>query len=85
MRLVVVDGRAVGLTATEYLILELLVRRTPAVVDRKAIAEHAWADETDPLGSNAIDVQMSRLRAKLPSAGFRIVTVRGAGYRLEEA
>ncbi|MEA2653493.1 MAG: two-component system, OmpR family, response regulator [Chloroflexota bacterium] len=84
-RLVVVDGRAVGLTATEYLILELLVRRTPAVVDRKAIAEHAWADETDPLGSNAIDVQMSRLRAKLPSAGFRIVTVRGAGYRLEEA
>jgi two-component system response regulator TctD len=54
-------------------------------VDRKAIAEHAWADETDPLGSNAIDVQMSRLRAKLPSAGFRIVTVRGAGYRLEEA
>ncbi|HEV7605626.1 MAG TPA: response regulator transcription factor [Candidatus Limnocylindrales bacterium] len=83
-RLVVVDGRAVGLTATEYLILELLVRRTPAVVDRKAIAEHAWADETDPLGSNAIDVQMSRLRAKLPSAGFRIVTVRGAGYRLEE-
>ncbi len=59
------------------------MRRAPAVVDRKAIAEHAWADETDPLGSNAIDVQMSRLRAKLPDAGVRIVTVRGAGYRLE--
>ena len=42
------------------------MRRSPAVVDRKAIAEHAWADETDPLGSNAIDVQLSRLRAKLP-------------------
>jgi two-component system copper resistance phosphate regulon response regulator CusR len=84
-RQVAVDGRTVGLTATEYLILELLVRRSPAVVGRKAIAEHAWADETDPLGSNAIDVQMSRLRAKLPSAGVRIVTVRGAGYRLEEA
>ena len=26
------------------------MRRSPAVVDRKAIAEHAWADETDPLG-----------------------------------
>ena len=77
--------RPLNLTATEYLILELLMRRSPAVVDRKAIAEHAWADETDPLGSNAIDVQMSRLRAKLPSAGIRIVTVRGAGYRLEEA
>src|SRR4051794_17766948 len=29
-RVVLVDGRAVGLTTTEYLILELLVRRTPA-------------------------------------------------------
>jgi two-component system copper resistance phosphate regulon response regulator CusR len=83
-RLVTVAGRELGLTSTEYLILELLIRRSPAVVDRKAIAEHAWADETDPLGSNAIDVQMSRLRAKLPGAGVRIVTVRGAGYRLEE-
>jgi DNA-binding response OmpR family regulator len=78
-------GRPVALTATEYSILELLLRRSPAVVDRKAIAEHAWQDETDPLGSNAIDVQMSRLRAKLPAAGIRIVTVRGAGYRLEES
>ncbi len=84
-RVVSVDGRPLNVTATEFLILELLMRRSPAVVDRKAIAEHAWADETDPLGSNAIDVQLSRLRAKLPSAGIRIVTVRGAGYRLEEA
>ena len=70
-------------TATEYRILELLLRRMPAVVDRKAFAEHAWADETEPLGSNAIDVQVSRLRAKLPDAGIRVVTVRGAGYRVE--
>jgi DNA-binding response OmpR family regulator len=82
---VVVGDRPVGLTVTEYLILELLMRRAPAVVERKAIAEHAWADETEPLGSNAIDVQFSRLRAKLPDAGVRIVTVRGRGYRLEEA
>src|SRR5437660_10841637 len=82
---VAVDGRPLGLTMTEYHILEVLMRRSPAVVDRKAIAEHAWRDETDPLGTNAIDVQLSRLRAKLPSAEIRIVTVRGAGYRLEEA
>ena len=68
-RLVTVDDRQLSLTSTEYRILELLLRRSPAVVDRKAIAEHAWADETDPLGSNAIDVQLSRLRAKLPGAG----------------
>ena len=84
-REVTAGGRALGLTNTEYNILELLMRRSPAVVDRKAIAEHGWRDETDPLGSNAIDVQLSRLRAKIPSAGIRIVTVRGAGYRLEEA
>jgi two-component system copper resistance phosphate regulon response regulator CusR len=84
-REVTAGGRALGLTNTEYNILELLMRRSPAVVDRKAIAEHGWRDETDPLGSNAIDVQLSRLRAKIPSARVRIVTVRGAGYRLEEA
>jgi DNA-binding response OmpR family regulator len=83
-REVTVDDRPLGLTPTEYQILELLLRRSPAVVDRKAIAEHAWQDETDPLGSNAIDVQLSRLRAKLPGAGIRIVTVRGSGYRLDE-
>jgi two-component system, OmpR family, response regulator len=61
------------------------MRRSPAVVDRNAIAEHVWRDETEPLGSNAIDVHLSRLRGKLPGSGVRIVTVRGAGYRLEVA
>src|SRR5688572_24354872 len=84
-REVTVREKPLALTTTEYNILELLMRRSPAVVDRKAIAEHAWRDETDPLGSNAIDVQMSRLRAKLPAARVKVVTVRGAGYRLEEA
>ncbi len=79
------DGRPLALTVTEYNILELLMRRAPAVVDRKAIAEHGWRDETDPLGTNAIDVQLSRLRGKLPAGQVRIVTVRGAGYRLEDA
>ncbi len=76
-------GRDLGLTGTEHRILELLMRRSPAVVDRKAIAAHAWQDETEPLGSNAIDVQLSRLRSKIVNAGIRIVTVRGAGYRAE--
>ncbi|HEX6489089.1 MAG TPA: response regulator transcription factor [Candidatus Dormibacteraeota bacterium] len=78
-----VDGTALLLTPTEFQILELLVRRSPAVVLRRAIAQHAWEDDTQPLGSNAIDVQVSRIRAKLVGAGVRIVTVRGAGYRLE--
>ena len=81
---VTVREEPLGLTATEYNILELLMRRAPAVVDRKAIAEHAWRNETEPMGSNAIDVQMSRLRAKIAGARAQIVTVRGAGYRLED-
>jgi DNA-binding response OmpR family regulator len=78
-------GTPLSLTTTEYAILELLMRRSPAVVERGAIAEQVWRDETEPLGSNAIDVHLSRLRAKLPTANVRIVTVRGAGYRLDEA
>jgi len=80
-----VGPEPLALTPTEYSLLETLMRRSPAVVDRRQMAEHAWRDETDPLGSNAIDVHLSRLRAKLANSGVRIVTVRGAGYRLEAA
>src|SRR5579862_2464930 len=78
---VTVGSRPLRLTSTEYRILELLMRRAPAVVDRRSIAAHAWEDETVPLGSNAIDVQLSRLRAKLTDAGVSIRTIRGIGYR----
>jgi two-component system, OmpR family, response regulator len=84
-RQVTLNGRMLNLTTAEFHILELLMRRFPAVVERKAIAEHAWRDETEPLGSNVIDVKMSRLRAKLVDSGIRVVTVRGSGFRLEEA
>jgi DNA-binding response OmpR family regulator len=83
-REVAVSGRPVSLTPSEFAILELLIRRYPAVVERKALAEHAWRDETDPIGSNVIDVKMSRLRGKLVNSAVRIVTVRGSGFRLEE-
>jgi len=80
-----VGGEPLHLTATEFAILELLVRRCPAVVDRKAIAAHGWEDDTVPLGSNTIEVHVARLRAKLAGAGVAIVTVRGTGYRLVES
>ena len=77
-------GVALHLSTTEFRILELLMLRAPAIVDRRQIAQHAWKDETDPIGSNAIDVRMARLRAKLAGSGAEILTVRGAGYRLAE-
>jgi two-component system OmpR family response regulator len=78
------NGVALHMTTIEFRILELLMLKTPAVVERRLIAQHAWKDETDPIGSNAIDVRIARLRAKLAGSGVQIVTVRGAGYRLSE-
>ena len=81
-RRVLVDGAQPVLTATEYGILELLVRRSPAVVPRRSIAMSVWDDEADAMGSNTIDVHLARLRAKLAGGRVRIETVRGVGYRL---
>lgn len=78
------DGEP-SLTATELAILELLLRRSPAVVPRRTIAVQVWDDEADAVGSNTIDVHMARLRAKLVGARVNIQTIRGIGYRLTEA
>ncbi|HUB37335.1 MAG TPA: response regulator transcription factor [Streptosporangiaceae bacterium] len=72
------------LTATEFGILELLVRKSPAVVPRRSIAVNVWDDESNAMGSNTIDVHLARLRAKLAGGMVRIETVRGVGYRLVE-
>ncbi len=79
-----VSGDSIALTPTEYAIVELLARRSPAVVRREAIANHAWPDSLDPIASNAIDVHIARLRAKLVDAGVRFEAMRRVGYRLVE-
>jgi DNA-binding response OmpR family regulator len=73
------------LTATELAILEILMRRSPAVVQRRSIALAVWDEEADALGSNTIDVHLARLRAKLASSGAKIETVRAIGYRIVAA
>ena len=75
-------GETVVLTATELGLLELLLRRSPAVVTRSTIAVQIWDDEADAVGSNTIDVHVARLRGKLAGGGARIETVRGVGYRV---
>jgi DNA-binding response OmpR family regulator len=78
-----VDGRSSpALTMTELGILETLMRRSPGVATRLAIAQQVWPDEADAFGSNTIDVHLARLRAKLAGAAVRIETVRGVGYRI---
>ena len=71
-----------SLTAIEMGLLELLLRRSPAAVNRQTIAVQVWDDEADPVGSNTIDVHMGRLRSKLAECSAQIETVRGVGYRI---
>jgi DNA-binding response OmpR family regulator len=83
-RVLTVSGQPVPLTATETGIVELLLRRSPAVVTRRSIALQVWDEEADAVGSNTIDVHIGRLRAKIDRSTARIETVRGTGYRIAE-
>ena len=78
-------GQRPALTSTELGILEMLMRFSPAVADRRQIAQHVWTDEVSTFSSNTIDVHLARLRAKLSGSTARIETVRGIGYRIVAA
>ncbi|HZQ71501.1 MAG TPA: response regulator transcription factor [Burkholderiales bacterium] len=71
------------LAAREWAVLEVLLGKVEKIVSKESIiqAVAGWDEELSP---NAIEVYISRLRAKLERAGIRIRTVRGFGYMLEE-
>ena len=73
-------GRALPLSGREYLILEFLARRRGAIVSRQEIGEQVVDTGFVPQ-SNAIDVSICGLRAKLGAPPL-IATIRGLGYRL---
>lgn len=82
-REVLVKGKAVPLTFTEFGILNFLARRPGWVFTRSQIVDAVRGDEyfvTD----RAVDVQIVGLRKKLGSAAKAIETVRGVGYRFKE-
>lgn len=77
-------GRRVDLTAREFSLLELLMRRQGEVLSRSLIASLVWDMNFDS-DTNVIDVAMRRLRSKVDD-DFEpklIRTVRGMGYVLE--
>ena len=79
-RRVTLDGEQLELTAREFTLLETFMRHPGQVLSREQLLSHVWGYDYDP-GSNVVDVYVGYLRRKLgPEA---IVTVRGAGYRLE--
>jgi DNA-binding response OmpR family regulator len=84
-RVISVAGKSISATAIETSLIELLLRRSPAVVTRRMIAVQVWDDEADAVGSNTIDVHVGRVRTKLGGSQARIETIRGLGYRLVEA
>jgi two-component system, OmpR family, response regulator len=80
-------GKAeLDLSAKEFALLELLMRRPGRVLTRGQILEGAW-DMSYERRSNVVDVYIRYLREKIdrPFGGASIETVRGVGYRLRES
>lgn len=77
-------GATLDLTPTEFSLLAVLARRAGTALSRGTLAEQVWGLGFDP-GSNVIDVNVRRLRAKAddPFPVKRIRTVRGVGYALD--
>ena len=76
-------GKTVYLSATEYALLEFLMRNAGHVVTRSQILEHVWQYDFDG-NDNVLDVYISYLRNKIGrlSKVPLIHTVRGVGYRM---
>jgi two-component system response regulator RegX3 len=79
-----VDGTPVQLTPSELKLLALLARDPGRVYSRREIMQHLW--ESEYIGdARAADLHISNIRRKVerdPENPERLVTVRGAGYKL---
>jgi two-component system response regulator QseB len=81
-RMVTCQGAPAALTAREYAVVELLMRKAGCLVTRAEIEEELYGFEDD-IASNAIEVHIHNLRRKL---GPRFITnLKGRGYRVEIA
>jgi len=78
-----VKDRKVDLSATEFAILELLLRNPGWVFSRSKIIDSVKGRDY-PVTDRAVDVQILSLRRKLGERGEDIETVRGVGYRLRD-
>lgn len=78
-------GQRIDLTAKEFALLELLLRRQGEVLPKSLIASQVWDMNFDS-DTNVIEVAIRRLRLKIDDAHDNklIHTVRGMGYVLEE-
>jgi two-component system, OmpR family, response regulator len=77
-------GQVIDLLPREFTLLEHLLRRKGRVQTRTMLLEAVWDIHFDPQ-TNVVETHISRLRAKVdkPFGTDLIVTVRGAGYRID--
>ena len=78
-----VDGREVALTAKEFQLLAILMRRPGRVLTREQLLDEIWGSDIT-VTLRTIDTHLKRLREKLGRGADRIETVRGVGYRFAE-
>ncbi len=78
-----IDGQVIDLSAREWAVLEYLMQQASRVVSKQQIIDAIlpWGEEVT---LNAVEVYVSRIRAKIASAGISIKTIRGFGYLLEQ-
>lgn len=81
---VLVDGQETLLTALEYRLLLVLMENRGRTLPRNLILEKLWDSEGNYVNDNTLTVTVKRLREKLKNTRC-IATVRGIGYRMEEA
>jgi len=81
-----VNERALNLTPKEFTLLEFFVSRRGKVVPRSELLQKVWRIDFDT-GTNVVDVNVARLRAKLNAldATCSIDAERGVGYKFTEA
>lgn len=84
-RAVMRSGRVVSLTATEFRLLETLMRRAGRALSRTSIIEAVWGFEEE-IEPNTVDAFIRLLREKIEGGSSRklIHTVRGYGYVMRE-
>ena len=81
---VTVDGQPVRLTLTEFKLLVALLTARGRVLTRDQLMDKAMGADVF-VTDRAIDVHVTAIRKKLGSASWLVRTVRGVGYRLQEA
>jgi len=79
-RVVTLDGVELDLTPKEYELLLLLASHPGRAFSREFLLQHLWGYDYDGF-DRTVDTHITRLRKKLGTAGEKIVTVWGVGYR----